>query len=427
MIQAPKGTRDILPTDSYRWQFVECKARDVFSRFGYKEIRTPVFEHTELFARGIGDETDIVQKEMYTFQDKSNRSLTLKPEGTAGVIRSCIEHNLISQNSSLNLYYITSCYRYERPQAGRYREFNQIGVETIGSNSPYTDLEVISMAALFLKELGLNDVEISINNIGCQECRPKYITLLQKYLETIKYKLCDLCKERMYKNPLRVIDCKFCNSKKFFEDAPSIIDEVCKDCENHFEKVKKGLGDLGLKYSIDSKIVRGLDYYTKTVFELILTDENNNKSVICGGGRYDNLVKELGGTEVQGVGFAFGFERLLSALESKKINITCNDNPQLFIVSIDEKSQEFTNKLAFELRKLKIRVGIDNNGKSVKSQMRLANKLSANCVIVIGDEEISSKKGKLKIMQSEDDNKEIETDLDAEKIAELFKVNNDYN
>lgn len=320
MINIPKGTKDVLPSQSYKWQYIEDAARDVARVFNFKEVRTPVFEHTELFLRGVGETTDVVNKEMYTFEDKGGRSMTLKPEGTAGVARMFIENGLANSPLPVKTYYITPAFRYERPQAGRLREFHQFGFEAFGSASPETDAEVIFAASSFLDRLGLKGVKLELNSIGCPICRNEYNTALKKYFEPHLKDMCETCRVRFEKNPLRMLDCKEEGCKQITSGAPEILDYLCEDCNNHFESVKSLLSAQGLEFTVNPRIVRGLDYYTRTVFEFISGDIGS-QSAVCAGGRYDNLLKELGGADLPAIGFAAGIERLLLLMENTSVHL----------------------------------------------------------------------------------------------------------
>ncbi|MCL2556575.1 MAG: histidine--tRNA ligase [Firmicutes bacterium] len=392
MINIPKGTKDVLPSESYIWHYVENKIRDITSLFNVKEIRTPVFEHTELFLRGVGEGTDIVKKEMYTFLDKGDRSITLKPEGTAAVARSFIENSLEQTGLPLKVYYITPCFRYERPQAGRLREHHQFGLEFYGDGSPYMDYEAINLAYYFLKSIGIKDVVPQINSIGCNDCRPNYNSALKKYLKGKK--LCKICDERIENNPLRVLDCKVLECKIIAENAPSTLECVCEGCKGHFEKLKEILTKCGIKFEVNSKIVRGLDYYNKTVFEFV-TNALGAQGTICGGGRYDNLVASLGGKNVSCVGFAIGLERLIMLLKAMDIKI---DVPRLeyFLITQNDCVLDYCIDLAAKLRERGIACDMDYSSKSVKSQFKIAERGHAKNVIVIGDDEIKSGKFKIK-------------------------------
>ena len=385
-----------MPQDSYVWHYIENKIREIASLFNIKEIRTPVFEHTELFSRGVGEGSDIVKKEMYSFFDKGDRSITLKPEGTAAVVRSFIENSLDQQGLPLKVFYITPCFRYERPQAGRYRQHHQFGVELYGDGSPYMDFEAINLAFSFLKSIGIKDVLPQINSIGCNECRPNYNESLKKYLKDKK--VCGLCSERMDYNPLRVLDCKVADCKDIVDKAPSTLASVCEKCKTHFEKLQQILKQQGIKYEINSKIVRGLDYYNKTVFEFVTT-ALGAQGTVCGGGRYDNLVASLGGNDVSCVGFAMGIERLILLLKALDIKIPI---PQLdyFIISQNQNALDYCINLVAGLREKGISCDMDFANKSIKSQFKIAERINVKNIIVIGDDEIKS--GILKIKRQND-------------------------
>jgi len=389
LTKAPRGTKDILPDEVEKWQFLEREFRKICDIFGYKEIRTPTFEHTELFLRGVGETTDIVEKEMYTFQDKSGRSLTLKPEGTAACARALIEHKLYNQSLPLKLYYIIPGFRYERPQAGRLREFHQFGIEVFGSENPAVDVEVIGMAVKFLKGLGLEDLDLRVNTLGCSNCRPVYKKVLHEYLSSKKEKLCDTCKVRYEKNPLRILDCKNDECKKVIQDSPKILDYLCEDCKGHFTKVKKLLSAIQIEYTVDPMIVRGLDYYTRTVFEIISTDLGA-QNTLCGGGRYDGLVEECGGPHIPAAGFGMGIERLIYVLESKGLLSIPKKGIDVFIAVLDDESFETGYKLLFDIREKGLSADIDYMNRSLKGQMKYADKLAAKYTIFIGEDEIKS-------------------------------------
>lgn len=415
--KAPKGTADILPSQVYKWQYIENEIREICRQFGVKEIRTPVFEHTELFERGVGDTTDVVGKEMYTFNDKGDRSITLRPEGTASVARAYIEHGLFNEPQPIKVYYLIKCYRYEKPQAGRFREFSQFGVEVYGSHEPSADAEIMALPMLLYKRLGLKGLHLNINSIGCPECRKEYNKKLKEYLSRNYDSLCDTCRERLEKNPMRIIDCKSPVCKKIVEGAPLLIDFICDECSDHFEKVKKNLEAMGVAYEIDPHIVRGLDYYTKTVFEIIADNKNSN-STVCGGGRYDGLVEELGGNPMPACGFALGMERLLLTMEEQGIELPCENFVDIYVGNAGEESALFAQKLVMDLRELGVSAEKDHLGKSVKAQMKYANKIGAKYSIIIGDNEIADGKVKLKNMH---DGAEVECALSAEEIIKNMK------
>ena len=415
MINIPKGTKDLLPQDSYKWQFIENTAREVAKIFNIKEIRTPTFEHTEVFLRGVGETTDIVNKEMYTFTDKGGRSITLKPEGTAGVVRAFIENGMASSALPAKLYYLTQCFRYERPQAGRLREFHQFGIEYFGAKTPDTDAEVILVAKTFIEKLGIKNVSLYINSIGCKECRKKYEEALKNYLKANYDNLCELCKSRFEKNPLRILDCKNQDCKKIVENAPSILDYLCEDCSNHFEQVKKLLTLSNVEFKIDHNIVRGLDYYTKTVFEFV-SENIGAQGTVCGGGRYDGLVKELGGTETCGIGFAAGIERLLLLMENTGVEIPKDDGVQIYIASMGEQAQEKAFCLVKSLRENGVIAELDHMERGIKAQFKYADKIGAKYVGVIGSDEIE--KGIIKIKNMSDGQ---ETEVSFDKVIEFLK------
>ena len=413
-IKAPKGTKDILPSEVYKWQYVEKKISELCNNFGYKEIRLPVFEHTELFQRGVGDTTDIVQKEMYTFLDKGERSITLRPEGTAGVVRSYIENGMASLAMPIKLYYNITAYRYENVQKGRYREFHQFGVECFGSQGPLVDVEIMSMLSMFFDRLGIKDVELNINSIGCPKCRGEYNKRLLEHFKPNLDKLCGTCKNRYERNPLRIIDCKEETCKIFTKDAPALADNLCEDCKVHFEGLKEGLENLGIKYNIDKNIVRGLDYYTKTVFEFI-SKNIGAQGTVCGGGRYDGLIEECGGTNTPGIGFAIGIERLLMVMESQSIEIPKADAIDVYIASIGENAQKYAQKLVYKIRQEGFSAETDLMGRSVKAQMKYADKLGAVYSLVLGDNEVDSNKAVLKNMLT-GETKDISLDTLIERL-----------
>ena len=386
MINAPKGTKDILPKDSYKWQFIERTARETAAVYNADEIRTPTFEHTEVFQRGVGETTDIVNKEMYTFLDKGGRSITLKPEGTAGVARAFVENGMQSTALPVKMYYITQCFRYERPQAGRLREFHQFGVEFIGSFEPSTDAEVILLAKSFLDKLGIKDISLRINSIGCKKCRAGYQTALKNYLSEKRDGLCELCKERLEKNPMRVLDCKNKECASIMAGAPLITDYICDECRSHLEKTTKLLESAGVKFVIDPKIVRGLDYYTRTVFEFV-SENIGAQGTVLGGGRYDGLISQFGGTEVPGIGFAAGLERLLLVMENTGVVIPEKRSVKIYFAPMGEKESEMAFALAQTLRGLKIACDTDHMKRGIKSQFKYADKIGAEYVGVIGSEE----------------------------------------
>ena len=388
MINIPKGTKDVLPADSYKWQYVEGVARETARLFNLKEIRTPVFEHTELFLRGVGDTTDIVTKEMYTFRDKGDRSITLKPEGTAGAARSFIENGLAGGVLPAKMYYIIPAFRCERPQAGRLREFHQFGVEIFGAEGADTDAEVIALADSLLKNLGLR-VKLHINSIGCPACRAAYNKALREYFSPHLEALCYDCKTRFEKNPLRLLDCKEEGCRKINAAAPTILEYLCPDCAAHFEALKTYLSLAGIAYEIDPRIVRGLDYYTHTVFEFV-SDDIGAQGTVCGGGRYDGLIAELGGAPAPAVGFAAGIERLLLVMEATGVEIPRPEGPTAYLAGLDDACREKAFGLCVKLRAAGIAAETDHMKRSVKAQFKYADKLGAKYVAVIGGNELES-------------------------------------
>ena len=409
MIQKPKGTKDVLPEESFKWKYVENIAEETFENYGFREIRVPTFEYTELFERGVGDTTDVVQKEMYTFEDKGGRSITLRPEGTAGTIRAYIENGLSSKPSPFKAWYRMPMFRYENVQKGRYREFNQIGCEVVGSASYLADVETINMAYNFLKNIGISDVTLNINSIGCPKCRAKYQEALREFIGKNLEQYCDVCKSRFDKNPMRILDCKEKKCKELNQGAPVILDYLCEECKEHFENVKTLLKSLGVEYKIDSGIVRGLDYYTKTVFEFI--SEKDGLTVLAGG-RYDGLVKELGGTDTPAVGFAAGEERLLSLIsEDDELK---DFNTDLYIVAMGEKETIKALTLAEKLRE-NIAVETDICQRSFNAQLKYANKIGVDNLLVIGENELKTNTAKIKNMET---GKEYNVELDVDSIYE---------
>ncbi len=415
MISIPKGTKDMLPQDAYKWHYVESVARSTAAKFGFKEIRTPMFEHTELFLRGVGETTDIVTKEMYTFEDKGGRSMTLRPEGTAGVARCFIENGLFQGIMPMKAYYIASVFRYEKPQNGRLREHHQFGVECYGSDSPSADAEVIALAHSFLSEVGLDSLELNINSIGCPKCRAEYNAALKAYIGENLQNMCGQCRQRFDKNPLRILDCKEEACKAITAKAPKITDYLCEDCNAHFEKVQNLLSKQGITYKVNPGIVRGLDYYTRTVFEFVSTDIGA-QGTVCGGGRYNNLVEEVGGKPTPAVGFGLGLERLLLVLENlNKLN-ACEEHTDLYVLPIGENAKEYALSLVSKLRSEGISAETDIMDRGIKAQMKYADKSGARYVVALGDDEIASGTIKLKNMS---DGKEIPCEID--RIAEFVR------
>ena len=397
MIQKPKGTKDILPDEVYVWQYIEEKIKYIMSIYGFKEMRTPVFENTELFLRGVGDTTDVVQKEMYTFKDKGGRSITLRPEGTAGIVRAFIEDGMASLPSPLKVYYNMAMYRYENVQKGRLKEFHQLGAEVFGTGSYLADFEIIEMANRIIHSLEIPNVELEINSIGCKTCRAKYQEALKQFIGSKIEEYCDTCKSRFEKNTMRILDCKEEKCKENNIGAPSIIDYLCDECKEHFNNVKYMLESNGISYRVNPRIVRGLDYYNKTVFEFVSKDEGYT---IIGGGRYDYLIKELGGQDTSAIGFAIGMERLIELFKKYNVNKVNDLKPEVYIAQVDDKCYNFVTKLKMDLRQLGIYVESDISQRSLKAQFKYANKIGAKYVITIGEDEISKEMIQIKEMET---------------------------
>lgn len=397
--KAIKGTKDVLPKEAYKNQYIEATVLDVAQRFGYKEMRTPVFEHTELFQRGVGSTTDVVQKEMYTFDDKGGRSITLRPEGTAGAARSFLENGLCNEALPQKICYLTSCYRYEKPQAGRLREFHQFGVECFGTSSPLADAEIISLAKTVFDELGIKDLSLEINSIGCPECRVKYHEALREYFSARRDELCDTCKERLDRNPMRILDCKSPVCSEIAQGAPVVLDYLCDDCREHFETVKKYLTAQNIDFTVNPQIVRGLDYYTKTVFEFV-SNSIGAQGTVCGGGRYDGLIEELGGQKTPSLGFGLGLERLMLLMEAQGCEYPEDARPDLFIAALGEKATLKAIDIAKDMRAEGYSCLYDLNSRSLRAQMKYADKLNAKYTIVIGDSEVEEGVAKLKDMKT---------------------------
>ncbi|MFW6006478.1 MAG: histidine--tRNA ligase [Halanaerobiales bacterium] len=419
MINAPRGTNDILPPVSLKWQYVEKKARDIFSLYNYQEIRTPIFEYTDLFQRGIGEATDIVEKQMYTFEDKSGRSITLRPEGTASVVRSFLENKIYGKAQPTKYYYCGPMFRYERPQAGRYRQFHQIGIEAFGSNDPMLDAEVISLGVTFLDELGISNLETYINSIGCKECREEYIYELKKYLNKYKDELCSDCKNRVKINPLRVLDCKNKECSRIMKDAPIIIDYLCNDCKEHFDKTREALDLLNINYEIDPFLVRGLDYYTNTAFE-IKNKALGAQDTIFGGGRYNGLTEEIGKRSIPGIGFAIGIERLLLTIDKQNIELPIDNSLDVYFITIGEKAKKKAYELTQIFRKSGLKTTLDYLDRSVGSQMKAADRMDACYTIILGEDELNKNNATVRDMKSGEE-KEISLDNIVKEIQRLVE------
>lgn len=386
---APRGTRDILPSETPAWQYLEAKFREICGLCGFSEIRTPTFEHTELFTRNLGETTDVVSKEMYTFDTKGSKSLTLRPEGTAPAIRAYVQHNLGAMLPVNKLYYIARLFRYERPQAGRYREHTQLGIEAVGSKDPAIDAEVIALAAKFVESVGVKQYELKLNSIGCPECRPSYREALKEFAREKVAGLCPSCVNRYEQNPLRMLDCKVPECKALLEGAPRMVDHLCEDCAGHFAKVQEYLTRLGLTYVLDPRLVRGFDYYTKTAFEFV-SGELGAQNAIAGGGRYDNLVKEIGGPDTPGIGFGMGLDRLALTLESLGVELPIERGITAFVAGLGEQGHEAAVDLVWQLRSSGIKADMDYTGRSLKAQMKVADKLGAKYAVILGEDEIAN-------------------------------------
>lgn len=395
--KAIKGTKDVLPSEVYKNQYIEATCLTVAENFGYKEMRTPVFEHTELFQRGVGDTTDVVQKEMYTFDDKGGRSITLRPEGTAGAARSFLENGLSNEALPQKICYLTSCYRYEKPQAGRLREFHQFGIECFGATSPLADAEMIALAKQIFDELGVKDLYLELNSIGCPTCRAEYHKALKEYFASRVDELCDTCRDRLDRNPMRILDCKSPVCSEIAKDAPVVLDYLCDECKEHFEKTKSYLDAMNIEYVVNPQIVRGLDYYTKTVFEFV-ADSIGAQGTVCGGGRYDGLIEELGGQHTPSLGFAMGLERLQLVMEAQGCEFPEPSRPDLFIVAMGDKATLKAVEIAKDMRDEGYSVVYDLNGRSLRAQMKYADKINAKYNVVIGDNEVDTKSAVLKDM-----------------------------
>ncbi len=418
LTQAPRGTKDVLPAESYRWQYLEGRMRRAAALAGYREVRTPVFEHTELFARGVGDTTDIVQKEMYTFKDKGDRSITLKPEGTAGAVRCFLENNLYADALPCKMYYLNApIFRYEAPQSGRLREHHQFGCECFGAADATTDAELILLAFRLLKELGITNLSVNINSIGCPKCRPAYHQALKNYLSDRLDGLCATCRERFDRNPLRALDCKEKQCQELTKDAPSMLDMLCDECRDHFAQLQECLEAAGIPYAVNPRIVRGLDYYTKTVFELVTRTRDGNLTV-CGGGRYDHLVQQLGGQDLPAVGFGMGLERVLMLLDAEGVQVPDNGWYDAFVTYMGT-NRIHAFRLTEALRKAGIRCDMDHCGRSLKAQFKYANKTGAPVTATIGDEEAAAGTVRLKKMATGEE-LTVETARAAEAIRSLI-------
>ena len=413
-IIAPKGTKDTLPAQVHKWHYVEKKFSEICDKYGFKEIRTPLFEHTELFKRGVGDTTDIVQKEMYTFEDYAGRSITLKPEGTSPVTRAFIEHKQYAEVQPTKYYYITPCFRYEKPQSGRLRAFHQFGIEIFGTPNMLADSECICLGYDFLHQMGLKDVQLKINSVGCPTCRQKHREALRKFLEPVYDQLCGTCKDRFERNPMRILDCKSEICQELVKDAPNMIDFLCDECHDAFEDVKSNLDAMGVEYIVDPRIVRGLDYYTKTAFEFVTT-KIGAQGTVCGGGRYDGLVEEIGGPSTPGVGYGLGKERLLLTMEACGVEIPEPDKTEVFIAVMGEEAKMAGLKLMGELRRAGVAVQMDIMGRNVKNQFKFANRIGAKKTVVIGADELANNSFAIKDMATSE-----QINVPMEEIVEVL-------
>lgn len=410
--QRPKGTQDWYGSDMHKRTVIEALARKLCKVYNIKEVITPVFEHTVLFQRGVGETTDVVQKEMYTFNDKGNRSITLKPEGTAGAIRAYLENNMYAESGPTKLFYVTPAFRYEQPQSGRLRQHHQFGIEFVGSKSPLAEVELISLITTFIREIGLKDAKLHINSIGCSNCRRIYNEALLSYLKEHEDKLCPTCMERMQKNPLRVIDCKVPACKEIVKNAPRTIEYLDDECSEHFEELKKLLDELEIPYEIDTGIVRGLDYYTKTVFEFV----NEEGFTLCGGGRYDNLVHEIDEKQnIPSVGFGMGIERIIYFLEKENVELEAEPSIELYVGILGKDARAESYKIVKKLRTAGIIVETDYMDRSVKAQMKYANKIGSKSSIIIGADEIEKNRVNIKNMETGE-----QTEVELDKITDYF-------
>ncbi len=411
-ITAQKGTKDVLPAESYRWHHLESVLKSTVAAFGYKEIRLPTFEATELFSRGVGETTDVVGKEMYTFNDKGGRSITLRPEGTANTVRAILEHGLLAEALPVRAFYLQSCFRYEKPQSGRLREFHQLGIEMFGAAAPEADVQVVATAAACIANVGIRSVQLQLNSIGCPNCRPRYHEALKSYFRGHLDELCDTCRDRLDRNPLRILDCKCPSCAAVAKDAPLMREFLCGECKDHFAAVKRGLDNIGIPYVENPTIVRGLDYYTRTVFEFVHTGAGA-QGVVCGGGRYDGLVEQLGGKPTPGIGFGMGLERLLMVLEAEGVPFPPDRVPDLYLCSMGEEARLLAERVAAGLRAKGLWAETDVMGRGLKPQMKYANKTGARYTVVLGEDEVATGKARLKRMG---DGAEAETTV--ERLAQ---------
>jgi len=418
LMNAPRGTKDILPDGIGQWLYLEQKIREICGRYGYKEIRTPLFEHTELFQRGIGDTTDVVEKEMYTFTDRGGRSITLRPENTAAAVRAYLQNKLYAGTALTKLFYIGSMFRYDRPQAGRYREFHQFGVEALGEMNPAVDAEIIILAVRFLESLGLKELSLSLNSVGCPQCRPVYRQRLQEFFKDKLSGLCEDCQSRYDRNPMRILDCKHEQCRQLSIGAPEITDCLCDECRDHFSRVQEYLRTAGISFQLDPRLVRGLDYYTKTAFEVKYAPLGA-QSAVAGGGRYDGLVEEIGGSPTPAVGFAVGLERVLLALEQQQLLPTLPDAVDVFVVALGENVQTTAFQLLMAMRSVGLSAQMDFAGRSMKAQMKQANKANARFVVILGEDEVREQAATLRNMQTSEQEKVTMKEIINKLCAEV--------
>jgi histidyl-tRNA synthetase len=420
-INIPRGTQDILPGESEKWQYIEEKARELCTRFQYQEIRTPIFEHTELFLRGVGDTTDIVQKEMYTFEDRGGRSLTLRPEGTAPTVRSFVENKMHGYaNQPVKLYYTGPMFRYERPQAGRFRQFVQFGVEALGSSDPAIDAEVIALAMSIYKELGLKKLKLIINSLGDKESRNSHREALIAHFKPRIGEFCSDCQSRLEKNPMRILDCKKDREHELMQTAPSILDYLNEDSKQYFNKVQQYLGDLSIEFTVDPNLVRGLDYYNHTAFEIMSDAEGFGAiTTLCGGGRYNGLTEEIGGPEAPGIGFAFSIERFLAALEAEEIKLPVDEGIDCYLVALGEEAKDYSVGLLHKLRMAGFSAERDYLDRKIKTQFKAADRMNARYVAVLGEDELKAGKINVKSMETGDQS-EVSLDSFIDQLKELI-------
>ena len=384
----PRGTNDFLPGESEKWQYIEQLCRQVCAEYGYKEIRLPIFEHTEVYLRSVGETSDIVEKEMYSFEDKGLTHVTLRPEGTAGTVRAFLENRLYADPQPTKLYYMGPMFRYDKPQAGRYRQFNQFGIEVFGADHATIDAEVITLAVEIFKRLGLTGLSVKINTVGCADCRPKHMEELKTYFRQHEDNLCETCRDRLERNPLRILDCKEDGCKAVAKGAPTTIEAACDDCSTHFNQLLAYLDAVGISYEIDTNLVRGLDYYVRTAFEVVINSVGSAQNALCGGGRYNGMVEQFGGDDMPGIGYAMGMERLLLTLKEQGIELPVGKHPDVYIAPLGDAAQKEAFVLTQALRSRNIYTEKDYLGKSLKAQMKAADRFQVKYCVIIGDSEL---------------------------------------